>query len=70
MKLTKEENAAFAAIGEALCGAKDCSKRKKENLPSVAKAIAANHAKFVEGVTIGGYRFTLTVREELSAVRI
>ena len=70
MKLNKTENAAFAAIGAALCEANDAKKLKKDNLPLVASAIAENKAEFMEGVTIGDYRFKLIVRPELTAIRV
>ena len=71
MKLTKTEAAAFAAIGKALCCAKDCAARKKEAMPLVKAVLAENHEEFVdEGVTIGDYRFKLVVREELAAIRV
>ena len=71
MKLSKTELAAFAAIGAALCQAKDSAAEKKENLPLIKAALEANHDVFVEsGVTIGDYKFKLIVREELTALRI
>ena len=70
MKLSKTETAAFAAIGKALCCAKDCA-AEKEAMPLVKAALAENHDEFAgEGVTIGDYKFKLVVREELTAIRV
>lgn len=71
MKLNKTESAAFAAIGKALCCAKDCAAEKKANMPLIASAIKENHDELSgEGVTIGDYKFKLVVREELTAIRV
>lgn len=71
MKLSKTETAAFAAIGAALCQAKDCAAEKKTNMPLIASALKENHEEFSgEGVTIGDYKFKLVVREELTAIRV
>ena len=71
MKLTKTETAAFAAIGAALCQAKDCAAEKKEAMPLIKAALAENHDEFAgDGVTIGDYKFKLVVREELTAIRV
>ena len=69
-KLTKTESAAFEKIGAALCNAKDCAADKKTNMPLVAGALKENHDAFVDGVTIGDYRFKLVVRKELTAIRV
>ena len=71
MKLSKTELAAFAAIGAALCQAKDCAAEKKANQPLISAALAENRELFVgDGVTIGDYKFKLVVREELTAIRV
>lgn len=70
MKLNKTETAAFEAIGEDLCTAKECAANKKLNMPLIASAIAENHDAFIEGVTIGNHHFKLVVREELTALRV
>ena len=71
MKLTKTETAAFAAIGKALCCAKDCAAAKKEAMPLIKAALAENHDEFAgDGITIGDYKFKLVIREELTAIRV
>ena len=71
MKLSKTETAAFAAIGAALCQAKECAAARKEAMPRVKAALAENHDEFAaDGVTIGDYKFMLVVREELTAIRV
>lgn len=70
MKLNKTESAAFEAIGAAICGAKDASKEKKNNLPLVSAVLAENREAFLEGVTIGGYKFAIVSRDELTAIRV
>ncbi len=70
MKLTKNESAAFEAIGAAYCEGKECAKLKKETIPAVKDVIAKNHDAFLNGVTLGNYKFVLVVREELTAIRI
>lgn len=67
---TKTEKNAFATLGEAICSAKESAKDKKDTLPLVKAAIAENREAFMEGVTIGNYKFTLVVREELTAIRV
>ena len=75
MKLSKTEQAAFAAIGKAITDAKDCAKdcakTKKDNGRLVSAVIEQNRELFTgDGVTIGDYRFRLIVRDELVAIRV
>ena len=70
MKLNKTETAAFEAIGAAIVGAKDASKDKKANLPLVSAVLAENRQAFIDGITIGNYKFTLVTRDELTAIRV
>ena len=70
MKLNKTENAAFEAIGAAICDAKDASKNKKANMPLISAVLAENRQEFVDGITIGNYKFTLVTRDELTAIRV
>ena len=70
MNMNKKETEAFAIIGAAICDAKAAGTVKKTNLATVAKLIAKNRSTFLEGVTIGGYRFKLISRDDLTAVKI
>jgi len=72
MKLTKIEQAAFAAAGAAICGAKKNKTDKAEALKLLAAVLAdeENHKELLDGVTIGDYRFTIVQREELTAIRV
>ena len=69
-KLSKTEIEAFNQVGEAYCEGKRWAALKKSVLPTVAEAIADNHAALVNGVTIGNYHFKLVVREELTAIEV
>ena len=70
MKLSKTETSAFELIGAAICGAKAASRDKKANLPLVSAVLAENRDTFLEGVTIGGYKFTIVSRDELTATKL
>ena len=70
MKLSKTESAAFATIGAAICEAKVASKSKKEALPLVSAVLAENRQEFIEGITIGDYKFSIVTRDELTAIKV
>jgi len=72
MKLTKVEQAAFAAAGAAICGAKKNSADKKDAVKLLAAVLAdeENHKELLAGVTIGNYRFTIVQRDELTAIEV
>ena len=68
--LTDEQRKAFEAFGAAVCAGKAASKTKDEQKPVFASVISNNRERFIDGITIGGYRFKLVVREELQAMRV
>ena len=70
MKLNKTETAAFNEIGAAICASDDAKKIKKQNMQLVAAALIENRGEFIEGVTIGDYRFKIVTRDELTAMRV
>ena len=69
-KLTKSERDAFEEIGAAICDAKSAGKAKRDKMPLVKGFIAANRDALVEGLVIGNYKFTLALKEELTAIFI
>jgi len=72
MKLSKVEQAAFAAAGAAICSGKKCTSEKKDALKLLAAVLAdeENHKELLSGVTIGNYRFTIVQRDELTAIEV
>ena len=69
-KLTKSERETFEAIGAAICDSKNAAKTRKAKMPLVADFIEKNHDALVAGLVIGNYKFTLALKEELTAIFI